>query len=175
MQNARHAEMHSAKPGSAVRTGNQTQPDPGLNPAARLFAEIDALAAQITAGAGSAEAGRRVPADIMTRLGGAGLFRLSVPKSHGGLEVDFPTTLEVIRRLSRLDGSLGWLASVRGASPTFLPLLPRESYDALMADGPDVLLSGIGQPAGRAEAVPGGWRVSGSGPFASGCYDSTLF
>jgi alkylation response protein AidB-like acyl-CoA dehydrogenase len=58
---------------------------------------------------------------------------------------------------------------IGSASPIFVPQLPRETYDRIYRDGPDVITAGSIQPAGRAEAVPGGWRVSGRWAFASGC------
>jgi len=52
-----------------------------------------------------------------------------VPRSHGGLELDLPTALEVIATLGRLDGSVGWTAMIGAGSTIFVPYLPRETYD----------------------------------------------
>jgi alkylation response protein AidB-like acyl-CoA dehydrogenase len=51
----------------------------------------------------------------------------------------------------------------------FAPLLPRETYEQVYRNGPDVIIVGSAQPAGTAEAVDGGWGVTGRWPFASGC------
>jgi alkylation response protein AidB-like acyl-CoA dehydrogenase len=139
---------------------------------ARLIAEIDALAPEIIATAIEAETEGRIPPSITERLVAAGLYRASVPQSHGGLELDLPTMAMIIRRLSRLDASVGWVASVRMLLPFGLALLPRERYDAVLRGGPDIALNASNQPGGRAELTPEGLRVSGRWPFASGCEDS---
>jgi alkylation response protein AidB-like acyl-CoA dehydrogenase len=54
-------------------------------------------------------------------------------------------------------------------SPQLLALLPRESFDELYAEGPDVTLGGAITPAGQAVVEDGGYRVTGRWPFASGC------
>ena len=91
-----------------------------------------------------------------------------VPRSHGGLELDLPSALEVIEALSRIDGSVGWTAMIAGGGSVFAPLLPRETYEQAYGGGP-VILAGSIQPVGTAEAVGAGWRVNGRWPFASGC------
>ena len=58
-----------------------------------------------------------------------GIFRLFVPRSHGGLELDLPTALEIIAALGRIDGSVGWTAMIGCGSGIFAPLLPRETYE----------------------------------------------
>jgi alkylation response protein AidB-like acyl-CoA dehydrogenase len=45
------------------------------------------------------------------------------------------------------------------------PTLCEEIFD----DGKDHIIAGSGQPVGAAERVPGGWKVTGAWPFASGC------
>jgi len=91
------------------------------------------------------------------------------PRSHGGLELDLPSALEILGALARIDGSVGWTAMIGSVSAIFMPRLPRETYDEIYRDGPDVIAGGSTQPAGTAEAVVGGFRVSGRWPFASGC------
>ena len=92
-----------------------------------------------------------------------------VPRSHGGLELDLPSALDVIATLGRIDGSVGWTAMIGNGGDIFAPLLTRETYDLVYQNGPDAIIAGSIQPAGTAEAVHGGWRVNGRWPFASGC------
>ena len=41
--------------------------------------------------------------------------------------------------------------------------------EQILRNGQDRIIAGSGQPVGTAERVPGGWRVTGAWPFASGC------
>jgi alkylation response protein AidB-like acyl-CoA dehydrogenase len=134
-----------------------------------LLAAIRTLAPEITARAAEIEAVRRIPRDLVEKLRSIGLFRISVPRSHGGLELDLPAALEVIEVLSRIDGSTSWIAMIGVGASLIVSLLPRDTYDHVFRNGPDVIFSGSSQPAGIAEAVSGGWRVTGRWPFASGC------
>jgi len=137
--------------------------------AERLLADIRDLAPGITARAAEIESGRRIPLDLVETLRSIGVFRMVVPESHGGLEFDLPTVLEVIRTLSRIDGSVGWTAMIGNGGGIIASRLQRETYDRVYRNGPDALLAGSMTPGGTAEAVPGGWRVGGRWPFASGC------
>jgi alkylation response protein AidB-like acyl-CoA dehydrogenase len=135
----------------------------------RLLANIQELAPGITSRAAEIEAGRRMPPDLVEALRSIGIFRMFVPQSHGGLELDMPAALEIFAAISRIDGSVGWTAMIGGAHGIFAPLLPRDTYEQVYQNGPDVIIAGSNQPVGRAEAVDGGWRVNGRWPFASGC------
>jgi alkylation response protein AidB-like acyl-CoA dehydrogenase len=85
------------------------------------------------------------------------------------LELDLPSGLEVITALGRIDGSVGWSVMIGSAGGVFAPSLPRETYERVYRDGPDVIFAGSIQPAGTADATRDGWRVNGRWPFASGC------
>jgi alkylation response protein AidB-like acyl-CoA dehydrogenase len=98
-----------------------------------------------------------------------GVFRAFAPRRLGGLELDLPLAVQIISALSRVEGSVGWNVMIGSASPVFAPLLPRETLDRIYRNGPDAIMAGSAAPAGTAEAVEGGWRVSGRWPFASGC------
>lgn len=135
----------------------------------RLLANIQELAPDILARAAEIEAGRRIPLDLIAALKSAGFFRMYAPRSHGGLELDLPTGLAITATLSRIDGSVGWTAMIGSGSTLFAPLLPRATYEQVYRNGPDAILAGSTAPMGKAEAVPGGWRVSGRWPFVSGC------
>ena len=72
----------------------------------RLLANIQELAPSITSRAAEIEVSRRMPLDLLEALRSIGIFRIFVPESHGGLELDMPTALEIFAALSRIDGSV---------------------------------------------------------------------
>jgi alkylation response protein AidB-like acyl-CoA dehydrogenase len=135
----------------------------------QMLADIRDLAPGVTARAAEIEAERRIPLDLVEKLRSIGVFRMLVPRSHGGLELDLPLALDVIAALGRIDGSVGWTAMIGNGGDIFAPLLTRETYDLVYQNGPDAIIAGSIQPAGTAEAAHAGWRVNGRWPFASGC------
>jgi alkylation response protein AidB-like acyl-CoA dehydrogenase len=137
--------------------------------AARLLADVRGLSAEIAARAAVIEAGRRIPLDLVESLRSIGVFRMFVPRSHGGLELDIPAGLQIIAALGRADGSVGWSAMIGSTVALLAALASRETFDQVYRDGPDTICAGSGQPLGRAEADGDGWRVTGRWPFASGC------
>jgi alkylation response protein AidB-like acyl-CoA dehydrogenase len=130
---------------------------------------IRELAPEITARAAEIEAARHLPRDLVERLKSIGLFQMFVPRSHGGLELDLPAALEVMKVLTRLDGSIGWIAIVAGVGGLFAAAARPELYQQIYQDGPDVAICGSSQPAGTAERVADGYRIKGRWPFASSC------
>ena len=137
--------------------------------AKRLLIDIRDLTPALTRRAAEMEAALRIPNDVIELLKAIGAFRLFVPQSHGGLELDLPTGLKIITALARLDGSLGWTVMIGNGGHLFAALLPRETYDRVYRGGPDTAIARVSQPAGTADATEGGWRVNGRWPFASGC------
>jgi alkylation response protein AidB-like acyl-CoA dehydrogenase len=92
-----------------------------------------------------------------------------VPASHGGDELSPLEAVQVLEALSAADGSVGWIATIGANSPALFCHLAPEAYDAIYADGPDVIQAGSLVPRGRAVPVDGGYRFTGQWPFASGC------
>jgi alkylation response protein AidB-like acyl-CoA dehydrogenase len=134
-----------------------------------LLLGVRELAPEITARAAEIETARRLPPDLVERLKSSGLFRMFVPRSHGGLELDMPAGMEIMRELARLDGSVGWLSIVAGIGGILGAASHPELFQRIYENGPDVAICGSSQPAGTAERVAGGFRVNGRWPFASGC------
>jgi alkylation response protein AidB-like acyl-CoA dehydrogenase len=144
-----------------------------MTPAAKtLLDSVRDLAPSISARSPEIDAGRRLPADLLAQLKAAGCFRMFVPKSHGGLDVDVPASMEIIETLATADGSTGWVVMIGSETPMFLALLSRKRFDHLYANGPDVIIGGAFAPRGQAAVVNGGYRVNGRWSFASGCQHS---
>jgi alkylation response protein AidB-like acyl-CoA dehydrogenase len=148
------------------------KPQPATGTARQLLAAIHDLAPRFAARAGEIESGRRIPADIIDRLRKMGLFRTLVPRSHGGLELSVPEVLPLIEALAAADSSIGWVSMIGTGSQMFYTRAPRPVFDEIFVAGTDVLVVGVGTPAGRGERVGGGYRVSGRWPFASGCQNA---
>jgi alkylation response protein AidB-like acyl-CoA dehydrogenase len=142
---------------------------PMTNVTSRLLSDIRALAPEIAARAAEIEAARRMPLDLVEKLRSIGIFRMLVPRSHGGLEIDLPAAIAILEASSQIDGSFGWITMIAMGAGVFAPVAPRELYERIYAEGPDVSFAGNPEPGGTAEAVDGGWRVSGRWAFASGC------
>jgi alkylation response protein AidB-like acyl-CoA dehydrogenase len=136
---------------------------------------VHALAPAIAARSEEIERGRRVPSDLVEELTAAGCFRTLVPRSHGGAELDLPAHMRVIEELARADDSVGWTVMIGSMAPVLFGKLPRETFDAIYADGPDVVVAGTFKPSGMATPVDGGFGVTGQWSFASGCQHSHWF
>jgi alkylation response protein AidB-like acyl-CoA dehydrogenase len=143
---------------------------PGSLTAKSLLRVIQELGPAINARALEIETSRRIPADIVEILKRAGIFRMFVPQSYGGLELDLPTGLEILVELSKIDSSVGWNAMTSSNGSLFAPFLPKQTYEHIYHNGPDVIFGGASQPVGTAEeARADGRLVSGCWPFSSGC------
>ncbi|HVY15243.1 MAG TPA: acyl-CoA dehydrogenase family protein [Rhodopila sp.] len=147
-------------------------PEPDATTVDQLLSCIAALAPLVAEHTRQIEQDRRLPTDLVTALKSARIYSVLVPRRYGGLELDVPSTLRATSALAKLDGSVGWNAMI-GQVGSLLPFLTTPTLcERIFGDGKDHILAGSGQPAGRAERTPGGWKVTGSWPFASGCQNA---
>jgi alkylation response protein AidB-like acyl-CoA dehydrogenase len=138
----------------------------------QVLSRIAALAPMIARLAPDIEQGRRLPAELVSALKSARVYGMLVPRSHGGLGLDAPSAFRAVAALARLDGSVGWNAMI-GHIAALTPFLVNPNFcEDIYRDGKDHIIAGVGQPAGVAERVPGGWKVTGAWPFASGCQNA---
>jgi alkylation response protein AidB-like acyl-CoA dehydrogenase len=119
-----------------------------------------------------AEQERRLPEPMLRALHEAALFRLLLPRFLDGGEVDPLTFVQVIEQIARHDASAAWcLCQAAGCSMTAAYLGP-EAARHVFGDPLAVLAWGPSHDA-RAVAVDGGYRISGTWSFASGCRHAT--
>jgi alkylation response protein AidB-like acyl-CoA dehydrogenase len=128
-----------------------------------------ALAPAIRAVGDEIEQGRRLPASVVQALKDAGIFGMAMPRAWDGPELDPLTQFRVLEALALADGSVGWCAMINcdgGYITAFLDQeVARSMYPDLQAG-----TAAAATPTGQALRVPGGYRVSGRFPFASGCH-----
>jgi alkylation response protein AidB-like acyl-CoA dehydrogenase len=113
------------------------------------------------------EAHRRLPAPLLAELHRAGLFRLLLPRSLRGLEVDPLTFLEVMEIVARADASTAWNLGQAGGCAMAGAYLDPVVAQEVFGDPCAVLAWGPSRDA-RAVVVDGGYRVSGTWGFNSG-------
>ena len=90
-----------------------------------------------------------------------------VPRRYGGLELDAPSAFRAVAALAKLDGSVGWNAMIGHIGALMPFLVSRTLCDQIYQDGKDHVIAASGQPVGKAERVPGGWRVTGHGRLSA--------
>ena len=143
--------------------------DAGENGAETPLARAQALAPRIAAAADAIDEARELPADLADEMKAQGLFRLLVPRSVGGEEMDWPDYLDVVRTVAAADASVGWCLNQGAVFATTCcrapPALAREVW------GDPRTVVGNGPPQGRVELTPvaGGFRLRGRWMFSSGC------
>jgi indole-3-acetate monooxygenase len=137
-----------------------------------VLSRIAALAPMVARLAPDIEQDRRLPVELVTALKSARIYGMLVPRRYGGLELDAPSAFRAVAALAKLDGSVGWNAMI-GHIGALMPFLASQRLcEQIYQDGKDHVFAGSAQPVGAAERVPGGWKVTGLWPFASGCQNA---
>lgn len=141
-------------------------PGPSLD---ELIARAEALVPALTERAPKAESLRRIPDETVEDLHRTGLFRAFQPKAVGGSELDYGAFVDLCGILGRACGSTSWVYANLAVHHLMLGMWPPEAQDEIWGPSPDTLVgSSLVFPAGRAQRVEGGYRVSGRWPFSSG-------
>jgi indole-3-acetate monooxygenase len=154
------------------RSAARKLPSPDEATLDQVLSRIAALAPMVARLAPDIEQGRRLPAELVSALKSARIYGMLVPRRYGGLELDAPSAFRAVAALARLDGSVGWNAMI-GQIAGLMPFLTSPTLcEQILRDGQDHIIAGSGQPVGAAERVPGGWRVTDTWPFASGCQNA---
>lgn len=125
------------------------------------------------------EAERRVVEENIALIDEAGLFSIMRPSRLGGLETDIRTKLEVSRELARGCGSTAWATTLMNVCAFFAGLFPDQAQRDVWEAGasgatrgggaPGNRIAGVLAPTAEATRVDGGYRLTGSWGWASGC------
>ena len=130
--------------------------------ARELGAELEAAAEQI-------ERLRELPEPIVEALVGRGLFRLLLPRSLGGAELQPAAYVQVIEQVAKHDASTAWcLGQANGCTMT-AALLDPEVAQEIFGGRHGIVAWGPPGPA-EARVVAGGYRLTGTWSFASGSH-----
>ncbi|HEY5208081.1 MAG TPA: acyl-CoA dehydrogenase family protein [Stellaceae bacterium] len=117
------------------------------------------------------EAARQLPRPVFEAMRDAGLFHLWVPRAYGGAEVDIATMVRVTEEVSRQDGAAGWNVMIGANTAILWGFMNGAAARGIFDADPNSVIAGtILASQGRATVVPGGYRINGKWPLASGCH-----
>jgi alkylation response protein AidB-like acyl-CoA dehydrogenase len=127
------------------------------------------LAPTIRASAPETDALRELPRPLFEAMADAGLFRLGLPRSLGGFEMDLPSYIQVIEELGRADASTAWVTNQVSIFATYAARMEPAAAHAIWIDTPRSVVANTPQASAQAIVVPGGYRVTGRQGFSTGC------
>jgi indole-3-acetate monooxygenase len=138
----------------------KTRPDP--------IARARELGAEIAAAADEIERTRRVPEALLERLHDSRLFRMLLPRSAGGDQIEPMVYVAAIEEIARHDASIAWNTFAINSASLIAAFLEPVANRAIFADPRSTVAWGPPN-ASRASAVDGGYRLTGRWDFGSGC------
>src|SRR5436305_5080941 len=120
------------------------------------------------------ERGREVTPGVVAAMKERGIFRMLLPKSLGGAELDPLTYPAVLEELAQGDGSTAWCLGQNSGCSMIAPYLPADTAEEVFGGPRGILAWGPDVPgAGRTVAVEGGYRLTGQWGFATGSRHAT--
>jgi alkylation response protein AidB-like acyl-CoA dehydrogenase len=116
---------------------------------------------------------QRMPKPLVEQFHAAGFYRMVIPHSLGGLQVDPITYTRVVELLAEACGSVGWNLANNSIGQLVTLGLPEDGVQEIYGHGGNTVLAGTAvQGGGQAVPVDGGYRISGRWSFGSGCQES---
>jgi alkylation response protein AidB-like acyl-CoA dehydrogenase len=137
------------------------------------IANARAMAPVIAAAAPRIEADRELPADLVTALHEARLWRMLLPRAYGGDEVSPVDYVQAIEEIAKADASTAWcIGQTSVCSTVSRNMKPAVAEEIFKKNLRGVLSWG---PTNNAKAIAekDGYRVNGIWPFASGSKHAT--
>lgn len=144
-------------------------PTPQDRPDFDAVAAADALVPALQARAEETEVARSVPAQSIADLRNAGLLRMSQPRHLGGSELPLDESVAAVSRLARGCASTAWVCGVYNDHAITIGMFDPRAAEDIWGDNPDALVSAGFAPSGHVERGDGGWQLSGTWRWSSGC------
>ena len=157
----------AAETAQAARAPAGARAEPAGAGDADPVAAVRRLADTIDRHAAEGERLGRIAPPAQEALVSAGLFRMLLPRVHGGMEATPPVFLRAIEAAARLDGSTAWCLCQGNGCAMVAAYLPRAAGREVFGRDPRAVLAWGPGPA-EARAVPGGYRLTARIAFASG-------
>lgn len=139
---------------------------------ADLFETVKEIGPFIAQHVESEQLNRRLSEPVLNALREAGLYKLYLPASLGGIESDPVTTATLVEKVAQFNTAAAWSMMVANISAWFCCPFPEKGIETIYKGEQDVFLAGALHPPGRAIKVEGGYRITGRTPLASNVHEA---
>ena len=131
-----------------------------------------ALAPRIATAVDEIDRERELPDELFAEFADKRFFRLLVPRSLGGEEIDYLEHLSIVQTFAEVDGSTAWCINQNNVFATVSAKMPEPLAREIWGAPRAVVANG---PPTNAFAIPvsGGYRLTGRWNFSSGCRHAT--
>lgn len=109
-------------------------------------------------------------ADILTWIESENLWNIWVPENYGGLEMNITEGLRILRKISEIDGSLGWTITLCSGANYFVGNLKDSTIKNIFDHPEATCFGGSGAIMGTAEKIGENYRISGEWNYATGSH-----
>lgn len=110
---------------------------------------------------------KQIPADVIEHIYKERWLQIWVPKMYGGLGLNFTNGLKLLKSLSLIDGSLGWMVTLCAGANYFSRNLKPDIAQDLFKDH-FTCFGGSGAIGGTAEKMNDFYLINGRWTFATG-------
>ena len=114
----------------------------------------------------------RLSESVVNVLREAGFFKLYLPKSLGGWEVDPLTMAKVVEEVARHNTAAGWSLMVANTTLFMGGFFPEKGIEEIFGNNPEAFLAGSIHPPMRAERTEGGYLINGRNPLLSNAHEA---
>ncbi len=130
------------------------------------------LAPRVAAAADYNDRERELLPELAAEIADRGFFRMLLPRTLGGAEIDYLEHLSVVETLAEADASTAWCVNQNAVHATLSAKMPEGTAREIWKDQRAVVANG---PPLSAEAVPvdGGYRLNGRWSFSTGFRHAT--
>jgi len=147
---------------AAIRRFSVPSPEELIDRARGMVSEIRSLAEET-------ERNRNVLPRIIDKIRDAELLRTCRPKEFGGFEYDGEVALRIALTISAACASTGWAVNGAVSNGRSIAHFPIEAQREVWGGDEDPFTCACFAPTGTAVPVDGGYVLSGTWSFASGC------
>jgi len=150
-----------------------TIPTPGIKASSnQIIDTVNDIARVLSQHIDEEEKQGRLSSEVVSRLKEVGFFKLFLPRSLGGLELDPVTTAKVVEGVATYNTAAGWSLMVANTSVLMGSRLPEKGIDEIFGNNPDAFIAGTVHPPMRAIREKNGYSITVRNALVSNVHEA---
>jgi len=150
-----------------------TIPTPGIKASSnQIIDTVNDIARVLSQHIDEEEKQGRLSSEVVSSLKDVGFFKLFLPRSLGGLELDPVTTAKVVEGVATYNTAAGWSLMVANTSVLMGSRLPENGIDEIFGNNPDAFIAGTVHPPMRAIREKNGYSITGRNALVSNVHEA---